>query len=169
MSSEQIAHLGCGSLLWPLVFLQQVLACRHVVNAEPQQGWWACTETRLKVLFRVLMSPFSPQVTCVNGAWGYALFTDFYGILFPEEPANNQRCSVTFFMSGLLLWVITLISPSRPREVKSGALGLSHTVDQGSPASSSLWHESGQLPCDHYNEEVAASHSIPHEGISCPL
>ena len=107
------------------------------------------------MLVRVLMSPFSPQVTCVNGAWGYALFTDFYGILFPEEPANNQRCSVTFFMSALLLWVITLISPSRPREIKSGALGLSHTVDQGLPASSSLWHESGQLPCDHYNEEVA--------------
>ena len=136
---------------------------------NPKRGGWACTETRLKMLFRVLMSPFPPRVTCVNGAWGYALFTDFYGILFPEEPANNQRCSVTFFMSGPLLWVITLISPSRPGEIKSGALGLSHTVDQGSPASSRLWRESGQLPCDHYVRRGLPSHSVPHEGISCLL
>ena len=36
MSSEQIAHLGCRPLLWPLVFLQKYLACRHLVNAEPK-------------------------------------------------------------------------------------------------------------------------------------
>ena len=76
---------------------------------------------------------------------------------------------MTFFMSGLLLWGITLISPSRPGEIKSGALGLSHTVDQGSPASSSLWLEGGQLPCDHYSEEGAAFTFCPHEGISCLL
>lgn len=28
-----------------------------------------------------------------------------------SEPENNSRCLVTFFMSRLLLWVITLIFP----------------------------------------------------------
>lgn len=67
-----------------------------------------------KMIAKVPTSPFPPQITCVNRAWGYALFIDFYGILFPKEPANNQRCLVTFFTSVFLLWVITLISPSRP-------------------------------------------------------
>lgn len=38
---------------------------------------------------------------------------------------------MTFFMSGLLLWVITLIFPHPGPEIKSGTLGLSYTVDQG--------------------------------------
>lgn len=90
------------------------------------------------MLARVPVGPFPPHIACVNGAWGYALLIDFDGILFPKEPANNQRWLVTFFMSGFLLWVITLISASRPGEIKRGALGLSHTLDRGWPASSSV-------------------------------
>lgn len=69
------------------------------MNAEAQQGWWACTEMRLQMLFRVLMSPFLPGPHVLL-LLGYALFTDFYGILFPEEPANNPEVFSDLLMSG---------------------------------------------------------------------
>lgn len=122
-----------------------------------------------KMLAEVPTSPFPPQISCVNRAWGYALFLDFYGILFPKEPANNQRCLVTFFKSVFLLRVITLISPSRPGSIKSGALGLSHPVTRGRlPAAACDFRVVSGLVTIMMRTWLS-SYPVPHAGISCLL